>query len=337
MKPSKPRQFNKRRFQLEPEKILIIKKVVLGLFLLALVAGIITGIWYGTRVQILTISDIKVTDGETIRASLIKSKAEEALVGDYIHLVPRRFAWFYPEAEILQRVQEIERIKDVSVRRVSGTEIDITFAEYFPDALWCKEGNEGCYFVDKGGFAFGKAPSLLGGSLVRFYKLGEEPKLKTNLMEEADYTNTKELAKLLAQSGWFVTKIEVDAVRDVFYSLAGGGELRASLQSDPTETFSYFESLINSKEFSHLKPGNFQYIDLRFGAKLYVNEEKKLEEGDNEEGADETGQDEVGLEAEIVETVTEAQPKKATSTPVTESEDSSEVKPENSTATTNTE
>jgi hypothetical protein len=33
-------------------------------------------------------------------------------------------------------------------------------------------------------------------------------------------------------------------------------------------------AVISSPDFSHLKPGNFQYIDLRYGNKVFVNEEE---------------------------------------------------------------
>ncbi len=274
----KSRSAGKKKFYLKPEKILLIKQALFGIFLFSVLALIITGIWYGTRVANLTISDVKVADGETVRGSLVKEKVNEVLMGNYFHLVPRKFAWFYPEAEILRVVREIPRVKEVEVERLSGTELAVTFSEYFPDALWCGKTNEVCYFVDDAGFAFGKAPGLFGESLIRYYRLGEDPQPQVGLIEEKDFASTKEFTRLLAGEGWFVNKVEVDAVRDVFYLMAGGGEIRAFLQSDPTATFSYFQTLIRSKEFAHLKPGNFQYVDLRFGAKVYVNEELEMEE-----------------------------------------------------------
>ena len=32
-------------------------------------------------------------------------------------------------------------------------------------------------------------------------------------------------------------------------------------------------TLVGSEEFSHLAPGNFQYLDLRFNTRVFVNEE----------------------------------------------------------------
>lgn len=276
MKPIRPKTVNRRRFYLEPEKILIIKQVLLGLFLFSIVSLFLAGVWYGTRVASLTIANVEAVDSETISANVVKAKVNDVLVGEYWHFVPKRFSWFYPEEEVVKKLEEIERIKDVRVEKVSGTELNVTFSEYLPYALWCNKENTDCYFVDEKGFAFGRAPDLAGESLVRYRKLGEEPQLRNNLMSESDFTKIKNFNHLLASSGWYVVEVEVDAVRDVFYLLGDGSEIRATLEADPNETFAYFDTLRKSEEFTHLSPGNFQYIDLRFGEKVYVNEENGL-------------------------------------------------------------
>ena len=235
-----------------------------------------TGIWYGTRVSALTISTVLAVDSETIQAETVKAKVDEVLAGEYWHFIPRRFTWFYPEKQIQQKLEEIERIKDVRVEKISRTEIAITFSEYFPYALWCNEQNKNCYFLDEAGFSFGQAPDLSGESLVRYHKLGEEPQLRINFISEEDFNKTKEFSRLLSTMDWYVTEVEVDTVRDVFYTMSNGSEIRATLGSDAKETFGYLETLHRSKEFEHLQPGNFQYIDLRFGSKVYVNEESEF-------------------------------------------------------------
>lgn len=316
----KPRPLNKKqRFYLEPGTVIIIKQILLGIFLFSLLALIITGIWYGSRIDSLTITNIKVQDGQTIRGNLIKEKVEQVLEGEYIRLIPRRFSWFYPEAEVLEKIQEIERIKYIKVEKISGTELAVTFDEYQPFALWCNESNESCFFLDDKGFAFGKSPALSGESLVRYYKLGEEPQLKTNLISSDDFENTKEFSKLLTNLSWFNTKIEIDAVRDVFYLLPDDSEIRATLTEKPAVTFSYLESLVRSKEFEHLKPGNFQYVDLRFGAKLYVNEEKNIAVASSTENIESVGNVENTETTTLVEPVAENIIPIATMATVTES------------------
>jgi cell division septal protein FtsQ len=280
----KPRSTKNRRFYLEPEKIMLIKQILLGVFLFSLISLILAGIWYGTRLPTLTISQITVVDGQTIEAETVRQETEKVLSGDYWHFIPKKFSWFYPDEDLLNAVSNIERIKDVKIEKVSNTELNITFSEYLPYALWCNENNENCYFLDEDGFAFGKAPELTGGSLMRYHKLGEEPQLRTSFISTKDFDKTKEFEDLLVTTGWYINEIEVDTVRDVFYSLSDGSEIRATLEEDSAKAFNYLKTLRQSKEFEHLKPGNFHYVDLRFGDKLYVNEKLATATSTKEEG-----------------------------------------------------
>jgi cell division septal protein FtsQ len=275
----KSRQTKKRRKYLDPGTIVIIKQAVLGVIVLSCVALLLTAVWYIARAESFTITNISVSGGKTIDDSVIKERVEKELEGAYYKLIPKRFSFWYPEEEIVKSVSEIERIDNVSVSKLSGTDIAVTFVEYLPDALWCDiDTDEVCYFLDETGYSFGKAPTLSGESLVRYYKLGEKPDRNTSPFTQEDYEATREFGDLLREGNWFVTQVEIDAVRDVFYTLARGSELKATLTDNPIKPFTYLKTLRQSKEFEHLDSGNFQYIDLRFGSKVFVNEELKVVE-----------------------------------------------------------
>lgn len=271
---SKPRP-KKRRQPLDPATVLMIKQSLLGLAIFSVVALLITGIWYGTRLSFVTISTITAEGGETIDPELVVAKANEALSGTYLGLVPKRFSWWWPEVAVYEAVGQVPRIKDVVVKEVSGHELAITYAEYKPAALWCSEqgSTTPCLFLDSSGYAFGSAPNLTGESVVRYQSLGKEPAVGERPFSEADFELTRQFTDALAASGWFVTKIEIDSARDVFYTLSPSGEVKANLGQTPEFVLAQLSTLRQSAEFSHLLPGNFQYIDVRFSPKLFVNEE----------------------------------------------------------------
>ncbi len=60
--------------------------------------------------------------------------------------------------------------------------------------------------------------------------------------------------------------------------MVGGSELKTVASKDAQETIDNLLVVLASEEFAHLKPGNFQYIDLRFGNKVFVNEELAVPE-----------------------------------------------------------
>lgn len=270
----KPRQPIKRKKYLDPATVIIIKQVLLGLLTFAIVAALIATVWYTTRISRFTLETISVSGGITISEEAVKSRVEEKLAGAYLRIIPRRFAYFYPEQEIQSSVSQIERIKDVKVERLSGKEIKISFSEYIPDTLWCsQEDDSKCYFFDTTGYSFGVAPTLSGESVVRYYSSENKAEIGTRPFSQEDYEVTKLFIKQLGEIGWFVTKVEINSARDVFYTLSQGGELKVTLTEDPTTAFSNLEAILQSEEFNHLKPGNFKYLDLRFGTRVFVNEE----------------------------------------------------------------
>jgi hypothetical protein len=259
---------------LDPGTIVLIKQVFFGVLVFSAVALIITAVWYFTRLSNLTLSTVTVEGGITINKSNIATLTNEQLEGDYLKLVPRRFAYMYPEDEIVSKISEVDRIKDVAVERVSATELHVTFDEYLPDTLWCKLNTDTeCLFLDETGFAFAQAPALSGESVVRYFATEQETELRTQPFSEQDYQTSKDFTELLSSIGWYVTKIEINSAHDVFYTLSQGGEIKATLTEPATKPFANLETILRSKEFDHLKPGNFQYLDLRFGTRVFVNEE----------------------------------------------------------------
>ncbi len=270
---SKPRP-KKRRQPLNPATILIIKQSLFGLAIFSVVALLITGIWYGTRLPFLTIATITASGGETINPAVVEEKVNEALSGTYLGLIPKRFSWWFPETAVYSAVGQVARIKDVSVTKVSGQELQITYDEYKPAALWCGENEAAhtCLFLDDAGYAFGAAPTLTGESVIRYQSLGKEPLVGVRPFTEADFAATRHFTDLLTEAGWFVTHIEIDSVRDVFYTLSPSGEIKANLNQSPEFLLAQLTTLRQSPEFTHLTPGVFQYIDVRFSPKLFVNE-----------------------------------------------------------------
>jgi len=264
----------KRKRYLDPGTVLLIKQIFLGLSVFASVALIIFSIWHVTRLEVFTVDKVSVKGGFTIDKSLVSERVASELAGDYFRLVPKRFAYLYPEEDIKESVSQISRIKDVEVKRISQHEILVTYDEYIPEALWCKLSDvENCFLIDDQGLAFAEAPNLLGSSLVRYFSLEKEPEISTNITSPENFTKTKEFVYLVAQLGWFVTKVELDGADDVFYTFERGGEVKAALKEPVLKTIENLQTIIESDEFSHLDPGNFLYIDLRFGSRVFVNEE----------------------------------------------------------------
>lgn len=262
-----------KRFNLSADTKVLLRQIALGVGVLSVVALLITGVYHLTRLPALTITTVTATGGETIDAAEVKAIVEEKLAGAYGKLIPRRFFLFYPQGTIIKAVEEVDRIRDVVVLRTALTELSITYGEHSPFALWCAPGPaEACYFVNERGLAFAPAPNLTGGSFIRF-RTTETPQEGVSVLPFDDFWNTISMSELLTHQGLFVQTVEVDAVGDVYYTLTTGGELRASLKDQALAVADNLRAILQTEEFSALAGGNFHYIDLRFGNKIYVSEQ----------------------------------------------------------------
>jgi len=269
----------RRNRRLNPDTFALLKHIFTGILVLAGVALLIVAVWYGTRVESLTITNVEVRGGETIQHSKVETTVKDMLDGTYLGLVPRRFAWFYPESDIRTSIESIDRIHNIYVNRVSGTELSVTFDEYTPQALWCmSDTSEDCFFLDDTGYAFGHAPNLSGGSFIRFIQIGQPATLHDSITSHDSFKAIMMLTELLTQQNWFVSHVELGQDGDAFLQLVGGGEFKVTLTQSPEKTVENLFIVLGSDEFKHITPGNFQYIDLRYGNKVFVNEELAVPE-----------------------------------------------------------
>ncbi len=266
----KPRPYK----SISPSTVLLIRQIIVGVMIIAFFGMLITSVWYLTRLETFTINKVTVTGGETIPHEQIEAIVKSKLDGAYLKIVPRVFAFTYPEADIINSIKEIERIKNLTVVRSGATEVVVTFDEYEPHALWCKNNEtEGCFFLDDSGYSFTTAPSLSGGSFLRMVTIGKDPSIHAQAFDTEQYKAAQELVTVLADAKWPISKAEIDAAGDGFLTVAGGGQFKITLKQSAKETVDNLMTVLGSEKFKHIKPGNFEYIDLRFGEKVFVNEE----------------------------------------------------------------
>lgn len=258
---------------MNPSTVLLIRQIIVGALIATFFGLLLSSVWFITRINAFTIDTVTIHGGETIQHGEVEGIVRSRIEGTYLKLIPRAFAFTYPHEEIMTEVNKVHRIKNVSIVRSGGNELLIEFDEYVPHALWCKNSEDsGCFFLDENGYSFAPAPALAGGSFLRFVSIAKDPSEHVQAFPEEEYKRVHELAQKFATAKWFVSKAEIDAAGDAFLTIVDGGEFKVSLKQSPDETVSNLLTVLGSENFAHIKPGNFEYIDLRFGEKVFVNE-----------------------------------------------------------------
>lgn len=272
--------FNRRKFTIRgrsPARVIpqFYRQLIYGVVLLFVLGLLGLGVWKVARLPSLTIQTIEVVGGETVAHESVRSLIEEVLRGSYLRIIPYRFSPLYPAEAVYERVVAEPRIREAELLKVNETTLRVTFSEYQPSALWCATRDEAaeCYFVDVEGYAFASAPSLRGGALIR-YSFEDETEVREKLVMSRDTLDrVATIARELGERYDFrVQEVVFTKVGDEEYWLKDGSALKVSSAATATEVVADLGALLVADEFSHLKPGNFFYVDLRFKNRVFVNE-----------------------------------------------------------------
>jgi len=251
------------------------RQLLKGFLRLISIGVVVTLIYYATRLNAVTITEVTIVGGETISHDEVRARVTDELKGAYFLIVPKQFAFLYPHNRIVEVLEKIPRVYDIKVSRASRTVLDVSFDEYIPHALWCVAGNADvpCYFVTSDGYAFAPAPDLVGGTLTR-HSIEGALSITEGVVIEAEQLHAIDtfIARAQEESNFRITSLIHKENNDVEFMINGGGMIYATLSTDLESTFENLKSVLASEEFRHIKPGNFKYIDVRFDNKVFVNE-----------------------------------------------------------------
>ncbi len=251
------------------------RNVFYGVIACLSVVLLVTLVWYVTRLPLFTITAVRVVGGETVQGEVVQGKVELILKESYLRIIPHRFTYLYPHDRIVETLRTIHRLKDITVERVGRNELLVSYTEYVPYALWCLYGEERpCYFIDASGYAYEEAPALDGGSLVRhIFQKDVAPERGMNIPYDSFVASHAFIEALLTSFSLRVTHVEYSNESDVTLTVHGGGKILMSQKYAVADVLENLGTILSSEAFAHLEPGNFNYIDLRFGNKIFVNEE----------------------------------------------------------------
>ena len=190
-------RFKKTRRRSGVKKSKRLARFALAFLCLIIVGAIIYGVWHLTRLESLTITTLQIEGSETLPQAELTEIVNQTLNGTYLTLIPKRFTYTYPKAELINQLTARPRIKTALVTKTSRTDLSVSVTEYIPYALWCSENNPtDCVFLDRSGFAFATAPKLSGGVFPRYYLTKEDPSPQKSAFTP-DFIATTELLSLI--------------------------------------------------------------------------------------------------------------------------------------------
>jgi len=266
--------------------------------ILAAVFVAIVLLFYGV-VKFFSLPSLQIT-GVTVQGTKmllkedIAKKAEEKISGNYFWFFPKKNIFLYPKLEI--RADIIESFPPIFTADVSlngSRNLEIIINERDTAAIWCGRNkpspdilsDPGCYYVDKTGYIFSGSPRFSGNAYFTLYgngylKAGDP--LGQYLVSSDIFSKTLALRdflhgyKIIADNIYFGN----DGYAEFFD--ANGFAVKWNTDQDIHPLESNMQAIFRSASWKEgvispdpEKPDALEYLDFRFGNKIYYKQKGK--------------------------------------------------------------
>ena len=231
----------------------------------------------------LQINTVVVSGAQTVSSSTIEQFVRERLAGSYGHILPKSDIFLYPKRDISTALKaEYPLLASAEVYAVDFHTIAVALVERSPRALWCPSSSStylsqgSCYFMDENGVIYAEAPHFSEPVYTSYRGPSESVTLPRQYLQPGEFLSLSALVDAIMQkiSAERLEEVEVDAQSDVRMRFADGCVLIFALHDEGGDVFERFSLALQSAPFAGQKLSQFEYLDLRFGDKLYYKENK---------------------------------------------------------------
>ena len=232
----------------------------------------------------IRISKVELSGEVLVKEEDIELSTISYLNGSYLWLFPKDNAFLYPRNALIKNLKDkFKRIDTIDIHLKNFHILTVDITERKPEALWCdsvpnhggqmEDGSlsERCYFMDGNSVVFAEAPQFSGDAYFKYYGLvdtstpiGMQYLASTTLFVQI--VNFVDLVKSLS-----LKPIYIVGKDDGEFSmmLSTGGQIYFDTKESLSKTSENLKALMHSPVFSSGAQNNIDYIDLRFGNKLF--------------------------------------------------------------------
>jgi cell division septal protein FtsQ len=261
----------------------MMEKLLLVIFVVFAIVFLLT---YISRIPKFNISKIEVSGNKVVDAEEIKTKVTDDIKGKYLGLFPKTNFILYPENFVKESLAtNFKRLKDISINVKDLNTLEVSVAERKGLYTWCGETvpevstkDEKCYFMDETGYIFDEAPYFSGGVYLKFYGTFENyADSPLGLYFAKDIFNNLVTFKANIEGmGLKPEAMFLSNDGDVEVRLAPGNNARPKIliksDGDFEKAAENLQAALSTEplltDFKK-KYSSLQYIDLRYGNKVY--------------------------------------------------------------------
>ena len=219
-----------------------------------------------------SITSVDVVGAQSVSPNAVADYAESIIYNGSHALFSHANIFLYPRSLIEQDIpQKFPRVQSASVSRASllSNAITVTINERQLFALWCDAANN-CYDMDKTGFIFANASANASSSNEYIFSGGTSTSTSAigQTFAPGHTQGLVAFMQLLAQAGFTPLGAQVQSDEDFTVPLSEGFSVYASFGQDSGTLVSNLQLVLSSQALQGQEQ-NLDYVDLRFGDKVY--------------------------------------------------------------------
>jgi cell division septal protein FtsQ len=247
---------------------------------LGLCAVLATGIVYVLNREALLLEQVAVVGAELESPEPLAEIVMQAFAGKYFWLIEKRSVFLFPKEKAeAQVLSAFPRLKTASLSRSGLSSLTLTVEERAPVALWCGENRLGegstpaCYFLDAQGFVYALAPAFTGDVYLRLYGplIGSEP-VGQSFLTPTSFEKLRIFMDAIRARNVAAEELALTDEKDAELYLTDGTKVLLDPSEDLLRVLDNLLSVLASETFKNRSTLNLDYIDLRFGNKVYYKE-----------------------------------------------------------------
>ncbi len=235
------------------------------LFFVVLIFVAVGIFWSLFFIEDLKIKDVAIETSSSKQKEILGYEIDRILSSKFFGVVPKNRIFSFQVEEVKDGLlSKFTNIETLEIERTSLSSILIFAKEREPVAVFC---DEDCFFVDKSGLAYERAPIFSSGVLIKFMdKRSSEISKGKFIMNEEDFNKILEFKNKLEDS-FSIKEIYLEDNNVCKFYLEEGWYITINIKDDVDYLFNNFS--LFWEELSEKNSKDFEYIDLRFGKKVF--------------------------------------------------------------------
>lgn len=248
-------------------------KIFLWLFF---TLSIIFGLSYWSGHHSVTINKIQVSENQFIDESTLINDVENLISKRYFGLFAKKNFMLLPRDEIKKSILEDNiAISEVNLELQGPNTLFIEIVEHKPKSKWCGFRSDAeldnCYLVNGAGLIYSADDMFDPYDLIRLFGVfeSEENIIGQKYTETETYQNLINFVEGLREME--ITTVFVETLDDETYTVQtlDGPHLLISTYNEFDQTLDNLETVVDSEDINPAQFKNLEYIDLRFGNRVY--------------------------------------------------------------------